>query len=293
MNSGNIPEPPLRLAVLLSGSGSNLQALIDAIGNKQLPGVEIALVVSNNANAYGLQRALKHTLPTIYLPWNPQPNVGAQFIASTTTALQQPEMPVEAQFIAPDLYASNHPTPPAGATPDAQSIAPPDEVMPVGAQFIAPNLDAPEKGLMSASETRLTSLLHLFQIDFIVLAGWMRILSAPFLAQFPMRVINLHPALLPSNGTGSTYTARDGTELPVFRGLHAVRQALNASLRVTGSTVHYVTPEVDAGPVICQEEVIIELGDTEESLHERVKAVEHRLILEAIKKLNRKDSASK
>ena len=76
MNSDNIPESPLRLAVLLSGNGSNLQALIDAIENKQLPGVEIALVVSNNANAYGLQRALKHTLPTIYLPWN-QPNVGA------------------------------------------------------------------------------------------------------------------------------------------------------------------------------------------------------------------------
>jgi phosphoribosylglycinamide formyltransferase 1 len=255
MNSGNIPKAPLRLAVLLSGNGSNLQALIDAIENKQLPGVEIALVVSNHANAYGLQRALKHTLPAIYLPWN-QPNVGAQFIASTTTAPQQPEMPV-------------------------------------GAQFIAPNLDTPERGLMSESEARLTSLLHLFQIDYIVLAGWMRILSASFLAQFPMRVINLHPALLPSEGTGSTYTTRDGAELPVFRGLHAVRQALNAGVKVTGSTVHYVTPEVDAGPVICQEEVTIELGDTEESLHERVKAVEHRLILEAIKHLHRKDSASK
>jgi phosphoribosylglycinamide formyltransferase 1 len=220
-------EASLRLAVLLSGSGSNLQALIDAIESKQLPGVEIALVASNNPNAYGLQRALKHTLPTIYLPWN-QPNVGAQFIAPPT-----------------------------------------------------------------ASEARLTSILHLFQIDLIVLAGWMRILSAPFLAQFPRRVINLHPALLPDNVTGSTYTTKDGTDIPVFRGLHAVRQALNASVRVTGSTVHYVTPEVDAGPVICREEVIIEREDTEESLHERVKAVEHRLIVEAIKKLNRRDFTSK
>jgi formyl transferase-like protein len=67
-------KPPLRLGVLISGSGSNLQALIDAIESKQLPGVEIALVVSNKADAHGLQRALKHKLPAIYLPWS---NVGA------------------------------------------------------------------------------------------------------------------------------------------------------------------------------------------------------------------------
>jgi phosphoribosylglycinamide formyltransferase 1 len=225
--SCNIPETPLRLAVLLSGSGSNLQALIDAIASKQLPGVEIALVVSNNPTAYGLQRALKHTLPTLYLPWS-QPIVWA---------------------------ASS-----------AQLIAPQEEVM-------------------SANEARLTSILHLFQVDLIVLAGWMRILSAPFLEQFPRRVINLHPALLPDDGTGSTYTTKDGTEIPVFRGLHAVKQALDAGVRVTGSTVHYVTPEVDAGPAICREEVAIEPGDTEEGLHERVKVVEHRLIVEAVKRI--------
>src|ERR1700682_4227850 len=65
-------EPPLRLGVLISGSGSNLQALIDAIENKQLSGIEIALVVSNNAHAYGVQRALKHNVPVIYLPWRRQ-----------------------------------------------------------------------------------------------------------------------------------------------------------------------------------------------------------------------------
>src|SRR6266581_8296761 len=62
-------QEPLRLGVLISGNGSNLQALIDAIENKQLPGVEIALVVSNNTHAYGIQRALKHNVPVIYLPW--------------------------------------------------------------------------------------------------------------------------------------------------------------------------------------------------------------------------------
>jgi phosphoribosylglycinamide formyltransferase-1 len=143
---------------------------------------------------------------------------------------------------------------------------------------------------MSESESQLTSLLHLFNIDLIVLAGWMRILSAPFLAQFSQRVINLHPALIPDCGTGETYTTRNGIQIPVFRGLHAVRQALDAGVPITGSTVHYVTPTVDAGPVICREEVAILPGDTEETLHERVKEVEHRLVVEAVRK--HRDSTS-
>jgi phosphoribosylglycinamide formyltransferase-1 len=235
MSSSQSPETPLRLAVLVSGSGSNLQALIDAIESQQLPGIEIALVVSNNARAYGLQRALNHTIVTLYLPWN---TVGAQFIAPL------------------------------------------------------PDADTPQIEAISASEALLTSLLHLFHVDLIVLAGWMRILSALFLEQFPHRVINLHPALLPDDGTGNTYTTADGSMIPVFRGLHAVRQALAAGVKVTGSTVHYVTPEVDAGPVICREEVLVESGDTEESLHERVKKVEHRLIVEAVRSLHRRDATS-
>lgn len=200
---------PLRLAVLISGSGSNLQALIDALEGQRLPEAEIVLVVSNKADAQGLQRALKHMLPAIYLPWKQR----------------------------------------------------------------------------SQAEARLTVLLNLFQADYIVLAGWMRILSGEFIGQFKDRIINLHPALIPDNGTGNTFTTRDGTIIPVFRGLHAVQQALDAGVKVTGSTVHYVTPEVDAGPVICREEIRIEDGDTAESLHERLKLVEHRLIVEAIKKL--------
>ncbi len=223
MSSQNLS---LRLGVLISGSGSNLQAINEAIESQQLPGVEIALVVSNKADAYGLQRALKHRLPAIYLPWG-QPTVGAQFIAP---------------------------------------------------EFIAPK---PE---MSESESRLATLLHLFQIDLIVLAGWMRILSAAFLEQFPQHIINIHPAVLPDNGTGSTFTTRNGTQIPAFRGLHAVQQALDAGVKITGSCVHFVTPEVDAGPVICREEVAIEEGDTEETLHERLKVVEHRLVVEAVRR---------
>jgi phosphoribosylglycinamide formyltransferase-1 len=212
------PERPLRLSVLVSGSGSNLQALIDAIENNTLTDTEIALVVSNKANAQGIQRALKHTIPTMYLPWQ------------------------------------------------------------------SPGLSAvPKNGMLSDSEVKLTSLVHLFQIDLIVLAGWMRILSGAFVEQFPRRIINLHPALIPDDGTGNTFTTRDGSIIPVFRGLHVVKMALDAGVKVTGSTVHYVTPEVDAGPVLCREEVAIEDGDTEESLHERLKLVEHRLIVEAVK----------
>ncbi len=209
----------LRLGVLISGSGSNLQALIDAIEDGTLTGVEIALVVSNNAQAQGVQRALRHKVPVIYLPWTRS----------------------------------------------------------VGAQLIAPKRTL-------ESEERLTGLLRLFEVDLIVLAGWMRILSGTFLEQFPQRMINLHPALLPDDGMGSTYTTSDGTMIPVFRGLHAVRQALDAGVKVTGSSVHYVTAEVDAGPVICREEVSVEEGDTEESLHERIKGVEHRLVVEAVRR---------
>jgi phosphoribosylglycinamide formyltransferase 1 len=217
----------LHLGVLISGSGSNLQAIIEAIESQQLPGVEIALVVSNKADAYGLQRALKHRLPAIYLPWSQRT---------------------------------------------------------VGAQFIAP------KSEMSESESRLSTLLHLFQIDLIVLAGWMRILSSAFLEQFPQRVINIHPALLPDDGTGSTFTTKNGTQIPAFRGLHAVQQALDAGVKITGSCVHFVTPEVDAGPVICREEVAIEEGDTEETLHERLKVVEHWLVVEAVRRCKPRDS---
>jgi phosphoribosylglycinamide formyltransferase-1 len=202
-----IERVALKIAVLISGSGSNLQALIDAIEGGQLPRVEIVLVVSNKPDAFGLQRALQHKLPALYLPWK-----------------QREE-----------------------------------------------------------AETRLTTILQLFQVDLVVLAGWMRIFTPEFVPQFSGRMINLHPALLPDNGTSKTYVTSNGTEIPAFRGLHVVKQALDAGVKVTGSTVHYVTAEVDAGPVICREEVPIEEGDTEETLHERIKRVEHRLIVEAVR----------
>jgi phosphoribosylglycinamide formyltransferase 1 len=201
------PEKPLRVAALVSGSGSNLQALIDAIEGQQLPGVEIVLVISNKANAQGLQRALNHKIPAIYLPWKQR----------------------------------------------------------------------------EVAEARIAALLQLFQADLVVLAGWMRILSANLISQYPLRMINLHPALLPNHGE-DTYITSDGTTIPALRGLHVVQQAIDAGLKVTGSTVHYVIPEVDAGPVIDRAEIEITTADTEESLHEKLKEQEHKLIVEAVRK---------
>lgn len=214
------PEKKLRLGVLISGSGSNLQAIIDAIESQELPGVEIALVISNNASASGIQRSLAHKVPVLYLPWRKFP-AGA--------ALRE----------------------------------------------------------MTPNELQIANLFRLFQVDLIVLAGWMRILTAPFLEQFTDRVINIHPALLPREGVGEVYTLSNGEQIPVFRGINAVKMALEAGVQVTGTTVHYVTPIVDAGPVICQQELPIEPGESEEHLHERLKVLEHRLVVEAIRQMSK------
>ncbi len=209
--SDGVGQATRRIAVLVSGSGSNLQALLDASEQGELAGIEIALVVSNKANAVGLQRALIHKIPTLYLPWS---------------------------------WSR-------------------EEV-----------------------EAKLMAVFTLFQIDLIVLAGWMRIFTPDFITHYPKRIINLHPALLPDNGQGEIFTTSNGSVVPVLRGLHVVGRALESGMKVTGSTVHYVVPEVDAGPMICRQEVPIEDSDTEETLHERVKQVEHTLIIKAIKSIS-------
>jgi phosphoribosylglycinamide formyltransferase-1 len=97
--------------------------------------------------------------------------------------------------------------------------------------------------------------------NLVVSAGFMRLLAPAFVDAFEGRLINLHPSLLPS-----------------FPGANAVREALDYGVLVTGSTIHFVDYEVDHGPIIVQEAVRIEPGDSEETLHERIKAVEHRLL---------------
>lgn len=103
-----------------------------------------------------------------------------------------------------------------------------------------------------------------YEPDLVVSAGFMRVLAPVFVDAFAGRLINLHPSLLPA-----------------FRGAHAVRDALDFGVKVTGTTVHLIDHEVDHGAILLQEAVRIEAGDTEESLHERIKAVEHRLLPQA------------
>lgn len=104
------------------------------------------------------------------------------------------------------------------------------------------------------------------EIGLVCLAGFMRILSPAFVAAFPNRILNTHPALLPS-----------------FSGAHPVRDALAWGVKVTGASVHFVDEEVDHGPIVLQEAVGVLPGDDEERLHERIKTVEHRLYPEAVR----------
>jgi phosphoribosylglycinamide formyltransferase-1 len=105
-------------------------------------------------------------------------------------------------------------------------------------------------------------------VELVVCAGYMQILRPGFLDRFPGRVVNVHPALLPA-----------------FPGLHAVEQALAAGVAETGATVHVVDEGVDTGPILRQEAVPIEPGDTPETLHERIREVEHRLLPEVVREL--------
>ncbi|MCD6288959.1 MAG: phosphoribosylglycinamide formyltransferase [Anaerolineae bacterium] len=194
-----------RLAVFISGFGSNLQAIIDAVQAGELD-AEIVVVVSNRKAAYGLVRAERAGIPTLYFPLKPYREAG------------RPREEYDADL--------------------AERVA-------------------------------------AYEPDLIVLAGWMHVLSPAFLDRFPDRVINLHPAL-PGQ----------------FPGTHAIQRAYEAFQRGeidhTGVMMHYVVPEVDAGPVIVSEEVPIYPADTVDDLEARIHEVEHRLIVEAIRRCVRR-----
>jgi len=177
---------PLRLGVLLSGSGTNLQALLDAIDAGRLS-AEVAVVISNVADAHGLARATAAGIPTV--------------------VVQHDAFPTRQDF-------------------DAQVV---DELRTHGAQLV-------------------------------VLAGFMRLVTSVLLKAFPERVLNIHPALLPA-----------------FPGLHAERQALAHGVTVTGVTVHFVDEETDHGPILVQAAVPVRPDDTEDTLHARTQAQEHRI----------------
>ena len=126
------------------------------------------------------------------------------------------------------------------------------------ATFVADHRDFKTR---EAFDKTLLAQLRARQVDLVVLAGFMRILGAEFLAAFPHRIINIHPALLPA-----------------FPGVHGQRQALDYGVRITGCTVHFVDGGVDSGTVIAQAAVLVQDDDDEETLRARVLVEEHRLL---------------
>jgi formyltetrahydrofolate-dependent phosphoribosylglycinamide formyltransferase len=192
-----------RLAVLISGNGSNLQAIIDAVKQRVLP-AEIAVVVANRQDAFGLQRAAKAGIPTLYFPLKPYTDAGRS----------------RAEY-----------------------------------------------------DADLAVRLAAYDPDWVVLAGWMHILSAAFLNRFPYRVVNLHPAL-PGQ----------------FPGAHAIAEALAAyqagQIKHTGCMVHLVPDEaVDSGPIIGTADVPIYPNDTQETLAARMHGAEHTLLIQSLLRL--------
>jgi len=119
--------------------------------------------------------------------------------------------------------------------------------------------------LDEAAEEAYTQALQTAGVDWVILAGFMRILKSPFLRAFPQRVLNIHPALLPS-----------------FPGLEAWRQALDYGVKVTGCTVHLVDEGIDTGPILIQETVAVEDPDTPQTLHARIQEAERRAYPRAI-----------
>ena len=172
--------------VLISGSGTNLQALIDAIAAGKLDAT-IELVVSSRPSAYGLKRAEAAGIQTLTL--------------------------------SKEIYAD-------------PMVA--DEVI--------------------ATELRRAG------VDYVLMAGYMRMVHDPILASFPNRVVNIHPALLPS-----------------FKGAHAIQDAFDYGVKVTGVTVHFANSDYDCGPIIAQRPVEVEEGWTVDQLEARIHEVEHEI----------------
>ncbi|HOM29827.1 MAG TPA: phosphoribosylglycinamide formyltransferase [Deltaproteobacteria bacterium] len=182
----------IRIGVLVSGSGSNLQTIMDACASGLIDGT-VAVVISNVPDAYALVRARKMSVPTVVVQHE--------------------------------------------AYPDRESF---DEA--------------------------LAGKLEEYQVDLVTLAGFMRVLTPAFLRRFPGRIMNIHPALLPS-----------------FPGLHVRQKAIDYGVRFSGCTVHFVDEGVDTGPIIIQAVVPVYPDDTEEELNERILRLEHRIYPMAIR----------
>ncbi len=183
-----------RLGVLVSGRGTNLQALINAGKKKDYP-AEVVVVISDNPNAYAITRAQKANIP-VYV-------------------IQREDYKTKKEY-----------------------------------------------------EEKIKEVLMSYKVDLVVLAGYMRIVGKTLLSAFPMKIINIHPSLLPS-----------------FPGLNAQKQAWEHGVKFSGCTVHFVDEGVDTGPIIGQKVVPVYDHDTPESLAEKILKKEHKLLVEVVKKL--------
>jgi phosphoribosylglycinamide formyltransferase 1 len=181
----------VRLGVLVSGSGTNLQAILDAVASGAID-AEVAVVISNQPEARALERARAAGVPA--------------------KVISHRDFPDRATF-----------------------------------------------------DGRVVAALREADAAYVVLAGFMRLVTPVLLDAFPWRVINIHPALLPA-----------------FPGVHAQRQALAYGVKIAGCTVHFVDAGTDSGPVIAQAAVPVLDGDTEESLGVRILAEEHRLLVSVL-----------
>jgi phosphoribosylglycinamide formyltransferase-1 len=180
-----------RLGILISGRGSNFEAIAEQIEDGEMD-AEIAVVISSRADARGLETARAHGLEAVSIP---------------------------------------------------------------------------SKGMdREVYDRLLLQELHSRQVDFVRLAGFMRLLSATFIREFPNRILNIHPSLLPA-----------------FPGLDAQHQALEHGVKVTGCTVHFVDEELDAGPIVIQAAVPVLADDDVDSLSERILKQEHRIYSEALR----------
>jgi len=178
------------VAVLISGSGTNLQALLDDC-DCQSSLAHIAVVISNRRDAYGLERARQRGIPAIWVPHRKKSR--EDFEADILDVLQQ------------------------------------------------------------------------YKVEWVVLAGFMRVLTAKFLSAYHQRVLNIHPSLLPA-----------------FPGINAQQQALDYPVKITGATVHFVDTGMDTGPIIIQESVPVYTDDDISSLKTRILAVEHKILPQAL-----------
>jgi phosphoribosylglycinamide formyltransferase-1 len=178
--------PPLKLGVMASGSGSNFEAIAQAIANGQL-NAQVQVVVYNNPDAGVVSRAERWGVPSILL---------------------------------------NH------------------------REFVG----------REALDQAIVQVMNQYGVEWVIMAGWMRIVTPVLINAFPNQILNIHPSLLPS-----------------FKGLHAVEQALAAGVKITGCTVHLVIPEMDSGPILIQAAVPVLPDDTPQSLLDRIQVQEHRI----------------